>query len=606
MKQRKRSFLLFTLCIAAVFGAMTWLTSQLLTYEQKEQQARQAEFNGSQRRTALWRMDSALGIFLTQEAARPYFEYFSFYEPTQAYTRLLTVACDVNEPSPLLMSEPEFCRLHFQIKQGVLTTPRAPLDAVQKMEAIRTIMTEGDWKEANTKREQLEMMLPVNQLPSLAQRAARERGIADDHPAVASTDSRSNSEPQPFRVNTPEWYVRQQTMSRAMRSAQDNVVQSERHGHDKEIDTTLLAPYWVKTGATEPELFLLRNVRINGEEIVQGVWLDWPRLRASLLASISDLLPSASLEPEYAPARHPEHTIAGIRATLVTDEVPLASISGLTPLRKSLVIAWCAVLVALTAIGIVLHASMELGERRGRFVSAVTHELRTPLTTFCLYSEMLADGMVRDEGAKREYLITLKREAQRLAKIVENVLCYARLSEVRPLARIEDIEASDLLARTLPSLERRAAESAMQLVVDTDAARDAILHVDPQTIERILLNLVENACRYAVDHAPDGGAPDHRIHLHASTLGDEVRIVVADHGPGVPRELRHKLFRAFNRVGRETNNAAPGLGLGLSLSRGLARSLGGDLILLDHSPIAPGAAFELRIPAETARSMVPA
>ena len=85
---------------------------------------------------------------------------------------------------------------------------------------------------------------------------------------------------------------------------------------------------------------------------------------------------------------------------------------------------------AATAVS-ALRASIAFGERRSRFASAVTHELRTPLTTFRMYSEMLADDMVPDEGQRRVYLATLKEESGRLATLVENVLTYARLEEGR-------------------------------------------------------------------------------------------------------------------------------------------------------------------------------
>ncbi|MBC7771185.1 MAG: HAMP domain-containing histidine kinase, partial [Pyrinomonadaceae bacterium] len=245
---------------------------------------------------------------------------------------------------------------------------------------------------------------------------------------------------------------------------------------------------------------------------------------------------------------------------------------------------------------------MELGERRGRFVSAVTHELRTPLTTFCLYSQMLADGMVRDESAKREYLNTLKREANRLAKIVENVLCFARLSEVRSTSRAEETDAADLLDRTVPTLARRAAESGMTLDVDIEALRGATLCVDPQTVERILTNLVDNACKYAAGYCPPGeaggsGIADDRIHIRGAVIDRQVSISVADHGPGIPISQRSKVFRAFNRSGSDSSNTKPGLGLGLSLSRGLARSLGGDLTLGAPPSGSSGAVLTLIIPA---------
>src|SRR5258705_488807 len=166
--------------------------------------------------------------------------------------------------------------------------------------------------------------------------------------------------------------------------------------------------------------------------------------------------------------REPDQ-LAGIPAVLLPGPRPHVSAGqAVSPISATLYFAWGGVLAALVAVALVLRAIVELGERRGRFVSAVTHELRTPLTTFCLYSQMLADGMVREEPAKRDYLITLKRESQRLARIVENVLGYARLSEGRAAVQTEDIDAGDLLNRIVPGLGRRATDAGMQVIVESD------------------------------------------------------------------------------------------------------------------------------------------
>ena len=83
------------------------------------------------------------------------------------------------------------------------------------------------------------------------------------------------------------------------------------------------------------------------------------------------------------------------------------------------------------AIGLVLGGALSLSERRGTFVSAVTHELRTPLTTFRLYTEMLDEGMVASGESQRNYMKTLRSEADRLGHLVENVLSFARLERGR-------------------------------------------------------------------------------------------------------------------------------------------------------------------------------
>jgi signal transduction histidine kinase len=212
---------------------------------------------------------------------------------------------------------------------------------------------------------------------------------------------------------------------------------------------------------------------------------------------------------------------------------------------------------------------------------------------------MLADNMVRDEPARRDYLQTLKRESQRLAKIVENVLCFARLSEVRASIVNQPTDAAGVLDRIVPVLSRRASESGMSLEADVGAARGAVVRVDPQTLERILSNLVDNACKYAKDCPQPEGGPDNRIHIRARAGNGLLEIQVADHGPGIPRGNRRRAFRAFNRAD-DTSNTAPGLGLGLSLARGLARSLRGDLRIADADRPGHGAVLLLTLPAQTA------
>src|SRR5205814_1115830 len=178
--------------------------------------------------------------------------------------------------------------------------------------------------------------------------------------------------------------------------------------------------------------------------------------REALLADARDLLPGASLRP-LVTAPDPAdqavlgRTLAAIPAELVAPAPVLGELPAWSPVRSTLLATWIAALGAMIAIALVLRASMELAERRGRFVSAVTHELRTPLTTFCLYSQMLADGMVKTDEDKRTYARTLNSESQRLARIVESVLEYARLGRRHSNGKTP-IAAPDLLERLAPPL----------------------------------------------------------------------------------------------------------------------------------------------------------
>jgi signal transduction histidine kinase len=230
-----------------------------------------------------------------------------------------------------------------------------------------------------------------------------------------------------------------------------------------------------------------------------------------------------------------------------------------------------------------------LGERRAAFVSAVTHELRTPLTTFRMYSNRLLEGMVASSEQRGQYLTTLSREAERQSHPVENVLAYSRLDRGRYADPSEVVTLEALLARVSESLAAHAEQSGMTLVTSMPAgAGEVRLRVDRSAVERILSNLIDNACKYA------RAASDRLIHLDAETDDRAVRLTVSDHGPGIePREAR-RLFRPFHESARDAAHSAPGVGLGLALSRRLTRALGGDLHFLRDRP--DGAAFCLRLP----------
>ena len=158
---------------------------------------------------------------------------------------------------------------------------------------------------------------------------------------------------------------------------------------------------------------------------------NWKPLEKDLLACISDLLPDARLESIDKTCAKPDDTrrLASIPAQLV---VPVSAFDPLplpwnTPLRISLMVAWSCALVASAAVAMLLRGRTGTEQPPRAFVAAVTHELRTPLTTFRMYAEMLAGGMVADPASRQQYLDTLVSESDRLGRLIENVLAYARL-----------------------------------------------------------------------------------------------------------------------------------------------------------------------------------
>jgi signal transduction histidine kinase len=211
--------------------------------------------------------------------------------------------------------------------------------------------------------------------------------------------------------------------------------------------------------------------------------------------------------------------------------------------------------------------------------------LRTPLTTFRLYADLLRQGMVTEPARQKEYLATLQSEADRLGHLVENVLAYARLERRAEGNRVAAVPVSQLTSLAADRLTARAAQAGMDLRIDakTEPA-DAQVHADPAAVEQILFNLIDNACKYAA------GADDRRIHLETATDAHRVTLRVRDHGPGVAQRAARRLFRPFSRVPSTANASTPGIGLGLALSRRLARGIGGELRCCPHEQ---GACFEL-------------
>ena len=331
-------------------------------------------------------------------------------------------------------------------------------------------------------------------------------------------------------------------------------------------------------------LALIRRIQVDGVESIQGCILDWPRIRTWLLEEIKDLLPTAQLEPRTSPARGEEYLLATLPLRLIPGRLAKPP-EGSAEFWPVLLSAWGGILLAISAGVALFLGTLALSERRAAFVSAVTHELRTPLTTFRMYTEMLAQGMVAKDQ-HQEYLETLHREANRLGHLVENVLAYARLQRGQRTQRLERVDLGALLAREERRLREHAAKAGMKIVIELDAAGPVVALGDSMAIEQVLFNLVDNACKYA------RAAPDSRIHLIARRQTKRVELRVKDYGPGIPREQGRRLFEPFSKSSQEAASSAPGVGLGLALSRRLARAMRGDLTL---EPTQNGACFVLAL-----------
>lgn len=346
--------------------------------------------------------------------------------------------------------------------------------------------------------------------------------------------------------------------------------------------TSSTRPVWIGD-----ELFLMRA--ISGQvRTIAGSWIDSGVLRARLLAEADDLLPAAKLLP--AKSRSADGLVlASFPFRLDPGPPPAYSGSLGAPIRLSLIAGWSASVIAILAASLLVLGIMRLSERRASFVSAVTHELRTPLTTFRLYSDMLESDAVRPEK-RGDYLRVLSREADRLSHLVENVLAFSRIERGSARSAVNRMKAADLLSPMRDRFESRLAPAGLALAMPLDEPAAAeTLRADAAAIEHILFNLIDNAAKYAASGQP----PEVRISVEKSPTALEIR--VTDHGPGIPPSEQRRIFRAFHKSAREAAETRPGVGLGLALSRRLARGMGGDLTCVSSE--GDGATFVLSLPA---------
>ena len=256
-------------------------------------------------------------------------------------------------------------------------------------------------------------------------------------------------------------------------------------------------------------------------------------------------------------------------------------------LRGPVISAWLISILSIIIVFIMLVGYARLERRRSDFVSAVTHELRTPLTSFQLYTEMLQQPDLPADKMK-EYHETLHRESLRLGHLVENVLSYARLSRGKMRERQDVGSCSELLSALLEKTADHLRRAGWSVTITIDPRVSLLrLRTDLISVEQILQNLVDNAVKYASsDHA--------HMTLHALQTHRTLSLRVADNGPGIPPEMQKQLFRPFSRTQKAEDSRKPGIGLGLALSRDLARSIGGELTLERSS--AQGATFLLTLP----------
>ena len=235
----------------------------------------------------------------------------------------------------------------------------------------------------------------------------------------------------------------------------------------------------------------------------------------------------------------------------------------------------------------VLHdvTRIEAAEKSRRdFIANVSHELRTPLTSIQGYVETLVDDPASNPETTREFLGIILKNATRMNRLTEDLLALASVESPDYALKPQPIRANVLVEDAIDALGGIVVDSEVEL--EYAGAPDAMVMADPDSMNQVFGNLIENALKYAKQ--------TRRIRVGAKLLENEVEFFVQDFGPGIASEHLDRIFERFYRIDKARSRDSGGTGLGLAIVRHIAEAHGGRIWA--ESELGSGAAFHFTLP----------
>ncbi len=305
----------------------------------------------------------------------------------------------------------------------------------------------------------------------------------------------------------------------------------------------------------------------NGDFMHQsGKWVTDPKEKPVAIVSISTLLPHWQI------------------AVFIDDKVFGAT-------RGFLIISVVLLGIFIAAIisgGILLTRltlqNMKDARQKTSFVSSVSHELKTPLTSIRMYAELLLSKRIKDKNKTQTYLSVIVNESGRLTRLINNVLDFGKLEQGKKKYRFTTFEMDELLEQMIHAHSIRIENQGIKIIQEVEKG-DYKVKTDPDAIEQVILNLIDNALKYA--------GKGKFIKFVLEKDDSFIILKICDDGPGIPKAQREAVFEKFYRVDNSLTSQQPGSGLGLSIARQILKDLKGDLFF---EPMPKnGSCFTIRI-----------
>jgi signal transduction histidine kinase len=225
-------------------------------------------------------------------------------------------------------------------------------------------------------------------------------------------------------------------------------------------------------------------------------------------------------------------------------------------------------------------------EAKANFLAAMSHELRTPLNAIAGYVELLEMGLRGPLNNEQQTdLNRIKRSQQYLLALIEQVLVFTQLEAHAVAVHLEDVRLDEVLHDTETMVRPQISAKGIEYSYLANDP-DLVVRADREKTQQILLNLITNGAKYT--------NPGGSVRVSAKSRNGSALVSVTDSGPGIPEKMLSHIFEPFVQLDRRLNQPREGVGLGLTISRDLARAMGGDLMV--ESRMGVGSTFTLVLP----------
>ncbi len=568
---------------------------------------------------------AGLDAFLRKEDNRPYTDYLYYHMPDNALA-----LSQQKRTAPLVLRSPLSGQLdqglaygHFQIEpDNHITTPN---DDIQAREGLsysngKIASSLDQWRDNLGRNLLQELKLnrseanPPKAIPApQSQRAISPRRNSTAQQLAIDSLQNTSQKSQMFRQNRAVFQNNFASNSITPRENLQREIQNNAEVLQPAINQGILGdmiqirvepfvPRLVPMDNNTPSIFggqilMLRHVQVEETHYIQGFKLNEAELIHRIETVASRLMAlhqglsiklSDDIEPDACTSAVLDFGFGSLVLNLIETD------PGWIHHRVTWFKRWygvtCGVVMMAISLGLTslwrgVRHQLTLSRQKDDFISAVSHELRTPLTAIRMYAEMLEKNWINSEDKRQRYYTHVRQESERLSRLIENVLDFSRIQREKKQYHIELGDLNACIQQVVDMMTPFAVQSGFTL--NTDLADLPAQSFDKDAITQIMVNLVDNAIKYAKD------AKDKTLHIRTLARDRHVILEVEDHGPGIPHAQQRHIFDPFYRTESESTRQAQGTGLGLALVKRFVDAHQGSIEILSVHPT--GAIFRVTL-----------